>query len=51
MINLDLEVPDFIGRFERVLEIVVQAPAIRDPLRESWKRYKHFGYELNRHEL
>ena len=51
MINLDLSVPDFVGRFERVLEIVVEDPAIRGPLRESWKRYQHFGYPLNKHEL
>ncbi len=51
MINLDLAVPEFVGRFERVLEIVVQHPSVRDPLRESWKRYKHFGYPLKQHEL
>ena len=51
MINLDLSVPDFVGRFERVLEIVVQHPDIRDPLRESWKRYKHYGYPLEKHDL
>jgi DNA polymerase-3 subunit chi len=51
MINLDITVPDFVGRFERVLEIVVQDPAIRDPLRDSWKRYKHFGYPLEKHDL
>lgn len=51
MINLDLDVPEFVGRFERVLEIVVQHPRIRDPLRESWKRYKHYGYPLEKHDL
>ena len=51
MINLDLCVPAFVGRFERVAEIVVQDPAIRDPLRESWKRYKHYGYPVKRNNL
>ena len=51
MINLGLSVPDFVGRFERVAEIVVQDPAIRDPLRESWKRYKHFGYPIKNNNL
>ncbi len=51
MINLDLAVPDFVGRFERVLEIVVQDPAIREPLRDSWKRYKHFGYPIEKRDL
>jgi DNA polymerase-3 subunit chi len=51
MINLDLKVPAFIGRFKRVVEVVVQEPAIRDPLRESWKHYKHYGYPINQHNL
>ncbi len=51
MINLALAVPDFVGRFERVLEIVVQHPDIRDPLRESWKRYKHYGYPIQKNDL
>ncbi len=51
MINLALAVPDFVGRFERVLEIVVQDPAIREPLRDSWKRYKHFGYPIEKRDL
>ncbi len=51
MINLDLAVPDFVGRFERVLEIVVQDPSVREPLRDSWKRYKHFGYPIEKRDL
>ena len=51
MINLDLRVPAFVGRFERVAEIVVLDPAVRDPLRESWKHYKHYGYPVKRNEL
>lgn len=51
MINLSLEVPDFVGRFERVCELVVQHPSIRDPLRESWKHYQHFGYPLQKQVL
>ena len=51
MINLDLCVPDFVGRFKRVAEIVVQDPAVRDPLRESWKRYKHYGYPVTENKL
>ncbi len=51
MINLALAVPDFVGRFERVLEIVVQHPSVRDPLRDSWKRYKHFGYPIEKRDL
>ncbi len=51
MINLDLRVPTFVGRFERVAEIVVQDPAIREPLRESWKHYKHYGYPITDNNL
>lgn len=51
MINLALSVPAFVGRFERVLEIVVQHPSIRDPLRESWKHYKHYGYPIQKNDL
>lgn len=51
MINLDLSVPAFVGRFTRVAEVVVQEPAIRDPLRESWKHYKHYGYPIKQHNL
>jgi len=51
MINLDLAVPNFVGRFQRVAEIVVQDPSVRDPLRESWKRYKHYGYRIKRNDL
>jgi DNA polymerase-3 subunit chi len=51
MINLALVVPEFVGRFERVLEIVVQHPHVREPLRESWKRYKHYGYPVHKNDL
>ena len=51
MINLALSVPGFVGRFQRVAEIVVQHPSIRDSLRESWKHYKHYGYPVKRNNL
>lgn len=51
MINLALSVPPFIGRFERVAEVVVQAPEIRDPLRTSFKYYKDRGYEVKTNEI
>ena len=51
MINLDLAVPDFVGRFQRVLEIVVQDPSVRDPLRASWQHYKHYGYPIKSNDL
>jgi DNA polymerase-3 subunit chi len=51
MINLDLKVPDFVGRFHRVLEIVVQHPTIQESLRASWRHYKHFGYPVKSNDL
>ena len=51
MINLNLEVPGFVGRFERVAEVVVQDPAIRDSLRASWKYYKDRGYPIKNNKL
>ncbi len=51
MINLKLEVPGFVGRVERVAEVVVQDPAIRDPLRQSWKYYKDRGYPIKNNKL
>ncbi len=52
MINLDLAVPGFIGRFERVLEVVPTGDvAIRDALRHSWQHYKDRGYPVERREV
>lgn len=51
MINLALTVPSFIGRFERVAEVVVQAPEIRDPLRSSFKYYKDRGYDIKTNKI
>jgi DNA polymerase-3 subunit chi len=51
LINLTLEVPSFIGRFQRVAEVVVQSPHIRDPLRNSYKFYRDRGYPLRKRKL
>ena len=51
LINLAYDVPSFIGRFDKVAEIVVQAPEIRDPLRASYKYYKDRGYDIKTNEL
>ncbi len=51
MINLDLKVPPFAGRFQRIVEVVVQDPSVRDPLRESYKFYKDRGYPLSSNEI
>jgi DNA polymerase-3 subunit chi len=51
MINLGLSVPEFVGRFRRVTEVVVTQAAIRDPLRKSYKYYKDRGYPLKERRL
>ena len=51
MINLSLQVPEFVGRFQRVAEVVVQQAEIRDSLRSSYKFYKDRGYPLKNNRL
>ncbi len=51
MINLDLKVPSFIGRFKRVGEIVVQDQACRTAMRDSYRYYRERGYPLKNHPI
>ena len=51
MINLALSVPDFVGRFARVIEVVVQEPAVLEPLRENFRFYKDRGYQVTNKRL
>jgi DNA polymerase-3 subunit chi len=51
LINLQLEIPAFFSRFQRVAEVVTQDPASLDALRASWTFYKTRGYQLEKHNL
>ncbi|MFW3898133.1 DNA polymerase III subunit chi [Pseudomonas putida] len=51
LVNLDLKVPPFAGRFARIAEIVVEDPAIRQATRESFRFYREQGYALQDHRL
>ncbi len=51
LINLQLSIPSFFGRFRRVAEVVTQDAQSLAALRESWKYYKERGYELEKHDL
>ena len=51
LINLQLDIPSFFSRFQRVAEVVTQDPASLQALRESWKFYKERGYQLEKHDL
>ena len=51
LINLNLEIPEFFSRFNRVAEVVTQDPASLSALRKSWAFYKERGYQLEKHDL
>ncbi len=51
LINLNLEIPAFFSRFNRVAEVVTQDPASLAALRKSWSFYKERGYQLEKHDL
>lgn len=51
LINMQLAVPPFIGRFRRVAELVNAEAARRDALRASWRHYRERGYALEEHRL
>jgi len=51
LINLNLEIPTFFSRFNRVAEVVTQDPKSLAALRKSWTFYKDRGYQLEKHDL
>lgn len=51
LINLQLAIPSFFSRFQRVAEVVTQEPDSLVALRQSWKFYKERGYQLEKHDL
>ena len=51
LINLQLEIPSFFSRFQRVAEVVTQEPDSLVALRQSWKFYKERGYQMEKHDL
>ena len=51
LINLRAGVPGFVGQFERVAEIVVEEPGIRQSARERFRFYREQGYALQDHRL
>ena len=51
LINLQLTIPPFFSRFQRVAEVVTQEPASLTALRASWKFYQQRGYQLEKHDL
>jgi DNA polymerase-3 subunit chi len=51
LINLQMSVPSFIGRFQRVAELVNQEPERLAALRNSWRYYRERGFALEEHRL
>lgn len=51
LINLQTQVPEFIGRFRRVAELVNQEPERLAALRGSWRFYRDRGYALEEHRM
>ena len=51
LINLQLQIPSFFSRFQRVAEVVTQDPASLEALRASWTFYKERGYQLEKHDI
>ncbi|WP_152225394.1 DNA polymerase III subunit chi [Pseudomonas sp. SCB32] len=51
LINLTLAIPNCVDRFNRVAELVIEEPAIRQAARENFRRYREQGYPLQDHRL
>ena len=51
MINLSLDVPNFHGRFARLLEVVPGEHQARERCRENYAYYRDRGYPLKKHDI
>lgn len=51
LLNLAESVPGGFDQFARVIEVVSQDGADRDPARRRWKQYTERGYPITRHDL
>lgn len=51
LVNLESEVPEGSGMFERIIEIVSVEPQDRQQARVRWKQYAAMGYTITSHDL
>jgi|SRR5919106_3499477 DNA polymerase-3 subunit chi len=51
MINLAHPPPPFVSQIDRIIEVVSQAPDIRQQARERYRYYQAQGYSLNTHAI
>lgn len=51
LINLSLAPPPCHAGFARIAEVVVEAPEVRQAMREGFRFYRKLGYALQDHQL
>lgn len=51
LINLADRVPSYFSRFQRLTEVVVQAPQVLESTRENYKFYRDRGYPIQSHDM
>jgi DNA polymerase III subunit chi len=51
MVNLDLEIPDFVTHFERIVEIVGGNTSDKQAARQRHRKYKGANYEIHDHKI
>ena len=51
LINLSDAVPEFAGRFERIVEPVGMAAEQKSRARERFRHYRELGWELHSHDI
>ena len=51
LLNIGLRVPEGFEKFERLIEVVSQAPDDVQAGRGRWREYAGRGYDLKRHDL
>lgn len=51
VINLSSQTEQALSSFSRIVEIVVQEPAVLNVTRQRYQHYRQLDYSLNRHDL
>lgn len=51
LINLTPEIPEFAGRFPRIVEFVAGSESGRQQARDRFRAYRDCGYEIHDHKL
>jgi len=52
LLNLNVEVPEGFGRFDRLVEVVSAKDEVdRAQARARWRHYASWGYAITRHDL